>query len=95
MLNYLLSVIDSITQKLGSLGTIGLGAGLQAGFKNALKSFDDSLYFFSMALMQRKVETKSMQTAAIVIIRNHNKKSEYLYLLSINCTLSDEEIVRI
>ena len=34
-LNSLLSIIDKITSKLGSLGTIGLGAGLFAGFKNA------------------------------------------------------------
>lgn len=34
-LNSLLSVIDKITSKLGSLGTIGLGAGLFAGLKNA------------------------------------------------------------
>lgn len=34
VLNSLLSVIDKITSKLGSLGTIGLGTGLFAGFKN-------------------------------------------------------------
>ena len=34
-LNSLLSVIDKVTSKLGSLGTIGLGAGLFAGVKNA------------------------------------------------------------
>lgn len=33
-LNSLLSVIDALTSKLGLLGTIGLGAGLRAGFKN-------------------------------------------------------------
>uniref|UniRef100_N1ZZY1 Phage tail tape measure protein, TP901 family, core region n=1 Tax=Eubacterium plexicaudatum ASF492 TaxID=1235802 RepID=N1ZZY1_9FIRM len=33
-LNNLLSVINNVTDKLGSLGTIGLGAGLFAGFKN-------------------------------------------------------------
>ncbi len=33
-LNGLLSVINNVTSKLGSLGTIGLGAGLFAGFKN-------------------------------------------------------------
>lgn len=32
--NSLLSVIDTLTSKLGSLGTIGLGAGLFAGIKN-------------------------------------------------------------
>ncbi|MCM1237502.1 MAG: phage tail tape measure protein, partial [Ruminococcus flavefaciens] len=32
--NDLLSVIDKITSKLGSLGTIGLGAGIFAGLKN-------------------------------------------------------------
>jgi len=30
-----------------------------------------------------------------VIVCNRNKKSEYLYLLSIDCSLSDAEIVRI
>lgn len=34
-LNILLSVVNNVTDKLGSLGTIGLGAGLFAGFKNA------------------------------------------------------------
>ena len=33
-LNSILSVIDKLTSSLGSLGTIGLGAGLFAGFKN-------------------------------------------------------------
>lgn len=32
--NSLLSVVNNVTDKLGSLGTIGLGAGLFAGFKN-------------------------------------------------------------
>lgn len=36
-LNSLLSVIDKVTSKLGSLGTIGLGAGLFAGVKNTGK----------------------------------------------------------
>ncbi len=31
----------------------------------------------------------------IVFVRNRNKKSEVLYLLSIDCSLSDAEIVRI
>lgn len=35
--NGLLSVVNNITSKLGSLGTIGLGAGLFAGFKNVGK----------------------------------------------------------
>lgn len=33
--NGIVNVIDTVTSKLGSLGTIGLGAGLFAGFKNA------------------------------------------------------------
>lgn len=36
-LNGLLSVINNVTDKLGSLGTIGLGAGLFAGVKNTGK----------------------------------------------------------
>lgn len=36
-LNGLLSIVDSITSKLGSIGTIGLGAGLFAGVKNTGK----------------------------------------------------------
>ena len=36
-LNGLLSVINKVTDKLGSLGTIGLGAGLFAGVKNTGK----------------------------------------------------------
>lgn len=35
VLNGLLSVVNNITDKLGSLGTIGVGAGLFAGLKNA------------------------------------------------------------
>ncbi len=34
-LNGMLSVVNNVTDKLGSLGTIGLGTGLFAGFKNA------------------------------------------------------------
>lgn len=34
-LNSLLSVVNNVTDKLSSLGTIGLGAGIFAGFKNA------------------------------------------------------------
>ncbi|MCD8214213.1 MAG: transposase [Clostridiales bacterium] len=41
------------------------------------------------------VTTKGGIPVKIVIIRNRNKKSEYLYLLSTDCSLSDEEIVRI
>ena len=33
-LNGLLSVINNVTDKLGSLGTIGLGAGIFSGAKN-------------------------------------------------------------
>lgn len=33
-LNSLLSVVNNVTDNLGPLGTIGLGAGLFAGFKN-------------------------------------------------------------
>ena len=36
-LNGLLSVVNSMTEKLGSLGTIGIGAGLFAGLKNTGK----------------------------------------------------------
>ena len=38
-LNSLLSVIDKLTESLGSLGTIGLGAGLFAGIKNIGKTY--------------------------------------------------------
>ena len=37
--NGLLSVINNVTDKLGSLGTIGLGAGLFAGFNNIGKTY--------------------------------------------------------
>ena len=33
-LNGLLSVVNNVTDKIGSLGTIGLGAGIFAGLKN-------------------------------------------------------------
>ena len=39
--------------------------------------------------------TKTGIPVKIVVVRNHNKKSECLYLLSTDCSLSDAEIVRI
>ena len=41
------------------------------------------------------VTTKNGIPAKIVFVRNRNKKSECLYILSTNVTLSDSEIVRI
>lgn len=41
------------------------------------------------------VTTKSGIPIKIVFVRNRNKKSECLYLLSTDCSLSDAEIVRI
>ncbi|SHJ86428.1 Transposase DDE domain-containing protein [Hathewaya proteolytica DSM 3090] len=41
------------------------------------------------------VTTKTGIPVKIVFVRNHNKKSECLYILSTNCSLADEEIVRI
>ncbi len=41
------------------------------------------------------VTTKDGIPVKIVVIRNRNKKSECLYLLSTDCSLSDTEIVRI
>ena len=41
------------------------------------------------------VTTKTGIPVKIVIVRNRNKKSECLYLLSTDCSLSDAEIVRI
>ena len=41
------------------------------------------------------VSTKTGIPVKIVIVRNRNKKSECLYLLSTDCSLSDSEIVRI
>lgn len=41
------------------------------------------------------VKTKTGIPVKIVIVRNRNKKSECLYLLSPDCSLSDEEVVRI
>lgn len=42
-----------------------------------------------------QVATKNGIPVKIVFVRNRNKKSECLYLLSTNCGLSDTEIVRI
>ena len=36
-LNGLLSVVNNVTEKLGSLGSIGIGAGLFSGLKNTGK----------------------------------------------------------
>ena len=41
------------------------------------------------------VTTKTGIPVKIVFVRNRNKKSECLYILSTNCSLSDAEIVRI
>ena len=41
------------------------------------------------------VTTKNGIPVKIVFVRNRNKKSECLYLLSTDCSLSDTEIVRI
>jgi hypothetical protein len=41
------------------------------------------------------VTTKEGIPVKIVVIRNRNRKSECLYLLSTDCSLSDTEIVRI
>ena len=41
------------------------------------------------------VTTKTGIPVKIVFVRNRNKKSECLYLLSTDCCLSDAEIVRI
>jgi hypothetical protein len=41
------------------------------------------------------VKTKSGTPVKIVFVRNRNKRSECLYILSTDCSLSDEEIVRI
>ncbi|WP_243167847.1 hypothetical protein [Anaerocolumna cellulosilytica] len=41
------------------------------------------------------VTTKERIPVKIVVIRNRNWKSECLYLLSTDCSLSDAEIVRI
>lgn len=41
------------------------------------------------------VTTKNGIPVKIVFVRNRNKKSECLYLLSTDCSLSDAEVVRI
>lgn len=41
------------------------------------------------------VTTKNGIPVKIVFVRNRNKKSECLYLLSTDCGLSDAEVVRI
>ncbi|MGN6713913.1 IS4 family transposase [Anaerocolumna jejuensis] len=41
------------------------------------------------------VTTKEGISVKIIVVRNRNKKSECLYLLSTDCSLSDAEIVRI
>lgn len=53
--------------------------------------FDGSKNIFGSII----VTTKTGIPVKIVIIRNRNKKSECLYLLSTDCSLSDAEIVRI
>lgn len=54
-------------------------------------SFEGNRNIFGSVL----VTTKAGIPVKIVIIRNRNKKSECLYLLSTDCSLSDTEIVRI
>ena len=51
--------------------------------------FDSSKNIFGSII----VTTKTGIPVKIVIVRNHNKKSECLYLLSTDCSLSDAEIV--
>ena len=53
--------------------------------------FDNSRNIFGSIV----VTTKTGIPVKIVIVRNRNKKSECLYLLSTDCSLSDTEIVRI
>lgn len=53
--------------------------------------FDNSKSIFGSVV----VTTKTGIPVKIVIVRNRNKKSECLYLLSTDCSLSDAEIVRI
>lgn len=53
--------------------------------------FDGSKNIFGSII----VTTKTGIPVKIVIVRNLNKKSECLYLLSTDCSLSDAEIVRI
>lgn len=56
-----------------------------------LVHFGNSKNIFSSII----VTTKTGIPVKIVIVRNRNKKSECLYLLSTDCSLSDAEIVRI
>ena len=53
--------------------------------------FDNNKNIFGSVV----VTTKSGIPVKVVIVRNRNKKSECLYLLSTDCSLSDAEIVRI
>lgn len=53
--------------------------------------FDNNKNIFGSII----VTTKTGISVKIVIVRNRNKKSECLYLLSTDCSLSDAEIVRI
>ena len=53
--------------------------------------FDNSRNIFGPVV----VATKTGIPVKIVIVRNRNKKSECLYLLSTDCSLSNSEIVRI
>ena len=53
--------------------------------------FDNMKNMFGSIVMT----TKGGIPVKIVIVRNRNKKSECLYLLSTDCSLSDSEIVRI
>lgn len=56
-----------------------------------LVSFDGARNIFGSLC----VTTKIGITVKIVFVRNRNKKSECLYLLSTDCSLSDAEIVHI
>lgn len=56
-----------------------------------LVRFDNNKNIFGSII----VTTKTGIPVKIVIVRNRNKKSECLYLLSTDCSLSDAEIVRI
>lgn len=53
--------------------------------------FDNNKNIFGSII----VTTKTGIPVKVVIVRNRNKKSECLYLLSTDCSLSDAEIVRI
>ena len=56
-----------------------------------LVRFDNNKNIFGSII----VTTKTGIPVKIVIVRNRNKKSGCLYLLSTDCSLSDAEIVRI